>query len=961
MRKIAIPCISTLAVCSISLSGNPLEVKTYTLPNGLTVWLNQDDSQPKVVGAVVVKAGAKDTPNTGIAHYFEHIMFKGTDKIGTTNYVAEKVYLDSISAKYDELALTKDATQRSEIQQAINRLSIEATQFSIPNEFDRLISKYGGTGLNAGTGHDMTMYYNTFSPQYFAQWCELNSERLMNPVFRGFQSELETVYEEKNMYSDALGYMAMEKVLEKMFSPHPYQYSIIGSTENLKNPRLSDMEDFFEKYYVAGNMGLILSGNFNEEQALPIIEKTFGRIRSGSVIRNETPKPTPFKEKESFTVKFPIPLVKATALVWRSVPTNHPDEIPLEIAMRVFSNSNQTGLLDKLTTDGKLMQAMGINMSRNDAGVVLLLAVPNIPFQSNNTAQKLVLKALERVKEGDFSDTLFNSLKMEQKRLYRMNLEKIDSRVNKMAALFSENKSWTDYVDEINRIDALTKQDVVKVVNTYFTANYLELKKKTGNYPNEKMQKPGFAPIEARNKEKQSDYAMELGKMMLPESMPRFLDYSKDGKTITLNDKGLTRLYHTENLINDVFSLDLNYNVGNLEMKEAEIVSLYLEYLGTDSMTVNEFKEKLQQLGSTISFGAYTNFFNIKVNGFDENFDKTVALLGDFLKHVKPDKSKLKQVVGVYNVSEKAIRSSSDELASAAFEKVKYGIGSSYLDKLSLSDVKKLTAESLLKSFQKILSTECDMHYIGRQKVDLVASFLKNNIETENITTKTNNPIFRERIAYQKPRVFFYNDAKATQSIVYGYVNSANTSSISENNAIELFNSYLGGSMSSLMFQEIREFRSLAYRAYSSTDMPPVNSMGKPVSLTMMLSTQADKTVEAVHTLDSIFKHVPFSENRLETAKLDIINYAYNNYPDFRTKTRKIASEKMIGFTDDSNKQKVKDTSKMTLDDLRKVYAENFENASVVYIVVGNQKKIDMKELEKLGEITVLKQKDILK
>ena len=216
---------------------NPLNVKEYILSNGLTVWLNEDSSQPKVIGSIIVKAGAKDSPNTGIAHYFEHIMFKGTDKIGTINYAEEKVWLDSISKKYDKLANTSDEAQRLEIQKEINELSIKAADYVIPNEFNRLISQYGGTGLNAGTSWDFTMYFNTFSPQYMTQWCEINSERLINPVFRMFQSELETVYEEKNMYADVLGSQAAEKIIEAFFKPHPYQYPIIGSTENLKNPK----------------------------------------------------------------------------------------------------------------------------------------------------------------------------------------------------------------------------------------------------------------------------------------------------------------------------------------------------------------------------------------------------------------------------------------------------------------------------------------------------------------------------------------------------------------------------------------------------------------------------------------------------------------------------------------------------------------------------------------------------
>lgn len=237
-----------------------LQVREHKLSNDLTVWLNEDHSQPKIFGAVVVKAGAKDSPNTGIAHYFEHMMFKGTDKIGTIDYESEKVLLDIIAEKYDALADTEDPKMRAHLQQIINDLSVRAAEYVIPNEFDRLISRFGGTKLNAGTSYDYTLYFNTFSPQYISQWAEINSERLVNPVFRLFQSELETVYEEKNMYGDTMASVAIEKLTERYFYPHPYAYPIIGSAENLKNPRLSEMRRFFEKYYVASNMGLILSG-----------------------------------------------------------------------------------------------------------------------------------------------------------------------------------------------------------------------------------------------------------------------------------------------------------------------------------------------------------------------------------------------------------------------------------------------------------------------------------------------------------------------------------------------------------------------------------------------------------------------------------------------------------------------------------------------------------------------------
>lgn len=259
-----------------------LHVRELKLSNGMTVWLNEDHSQPKIYGAVVVRAGAKDCPNTGIAHYFEHIMFKGTDRMGTVDYEAERPWLDSISAQYDLLSQTRDEQRRADIQKHINQLSLRAADYAIPNEFSRLISKYGGSGLNAATGPDVTYYYNTFLPQFITQWCWLNSERLIHPVFRGFQGELENVYEEKNRSADGLFGDALEKAMRAVFKDQPYAYPVIGSTESLKNPRLSDMEAFFRKYYVAPNMGLILCGDLTADERLTaLLEETFGRVPTG--------------------------------------------------------------------------------------------------------------------------------------------------------------------------------------------------------------------------------------------------------------------------------------------------------------------------------------------------------------------------------------------------------------------------------------------------------------------------------------------------------------------------------------------------------------------------------------------------------------------------------------------------------------------------------------------------------
>lgn len=292
-----------------------LEVKTFTLDNGFTVWLNEDHTQTSVFGGIVVKAGAKDCPGTGIPHYFEHILFKGTDKIGTTDYVSEKLYLDSIAQQYDTLAITKNKAKRKKIQKEINRLSIAAAEYAIPNEFNTLISQFGGSGLNAVTSYDYTFYYNSFNPQYIHQWLELYSERLIHPVFRLFQSELETVYEEKNMYEDSDYTLALQEATKRFFTPHPYQYPIIGTTEHLKNPQLSEMQKYYEKYYVSENMALILSGDFNAEEVIPLIREKFSRIKAGKAPKTEFTALPAFQGKETAEIRIPIPIVK-----WEPLP-----------------------------------------------------------------------------------------------------------------------------------------------------------------------------------------------------------------------------------------------------------------------------------------------------------------------------------------------------------------------------------------------------------------------------------------------------------------------------------------------------------------------------------------------------------------------------------------------------------------------------------------------------------------
>ena len=943
--------------CTKAKVPSSLQVKQYTLKNGLTVWLNEDHNQPKIFGAIVVKAGAKDCPDTGIAHYFEHMMFKGTDKIGTTDYFAEKIWLDSIAKKYDELATKISPNERNNIQKEINTLSIKAGEYAIPNEFDRLLSRYGGTGINAGTSYDCTVYYNTFSPQYIAQWAEINSERLINPVFRLFQSELETVYEEKNMYSDFIGYQTIENLTKRYFEPHPYAYPILGNTDNLKSPRLTQMARFFKDYYVGSNMGLILSGDFDTQTVLPILEKTFSKIPSGTAPRSGTAPPPPFKGKEHFKIKLPIPIVKIMGLGFRGVPANHKDQIALNIAIGILNNSNGTGYLDQLSSGHKLLGAQAINESLNDAGILGILVMPKIIFQSYSSAEKLVWKQIERIKEGDFTDEMFRNLKLEQKRYYDTQMEDIDSRSSVMMELFSQGKTWDDYLNFVNRIDSLTKEDVIEAAKTYFNGNYLYVTKKTGNYPKDNISKPDFNPIVPKNSEAKSKYALQLEQMPVINHPPKYIDFDKDIHTTGLTE--FVTLYTTENPVNDIFSLDISYRTGILDNSILTHLADYLLYLGTDSITYQDFRNRLQSLGSTLSFSSDDKSFIIHISGYDNHFDETLVLVGNFMKNAKADKKQLKQIRNNEQLEKHSFFKSGDMIANAILEKVMYGNSSRYLTKFSYPEVKKIKEDQLLKAFAHIQEIACDIHYCGKLSSSRVEKSIRKYIPVEKSKYEAHTPVHREKLSYNESLIYFYDMPYSSQSIIMGYVKGDTAKDSKDRHMSQLYTGYFGGDMSSLLFQEIREFRSYAYRVNAKFQFPSPVHKGKSGILLSMLSTQGDKTIDALGVLDSLIRFMPQKPERISATKQFITNNINNNYPSFRDISKKVASWKHAGYKEDPNRSLYTGIQNTDINDISRFYEEQVSGRPIIYIIVGNSRTINMEKLSSFGKIIKVKEKDI--
>ena len=976
---IAACCVLTASAGRVGTKGdgNPSQVKEIRLSNGLTVWLNEDHSQPKVYGALVVRAGAKDCPNTGIAHYLEHVLFKGTQKIGTVDYAAEKQWLDSISAKYNELSLTKDAARRLQIQHDISRLSQRAADYAIPNEFDRLISKYGGSGLNASTSWDRTEYHNTFAPQFLEQWCWLNSERMINPVFRLFQGELETVYEEKNRAADDMLTGAVEHVMAAAFKGHPYQYPIIGSTENLKNPRLQDMEDFFRKYYVAGNMGLMLCGDFQADGIEPLLERTFGRLPSSggglkvegggripsaeNSVDNEisfNPPPStlhPFNG-ETIDIKVKIPIVKAVGLLFRGPVEKAADYRALQLAMSLLTNDNQTGMLDSLRTAHKVMMALGQNFALNEAGAVGLLVIPKLPFGSKKKAEQLCWQQIERLKRGDFSDEQLEQLKLELARNAETELETIGSRAAVMTEVFSQGRSWSDYLRQLDDLKRISKADVVSAANRYLINDrYLRGVKKYGSYPKDKVTQPDYKPVVPKHAKEQSAYAKELEKLPVAVSTPRLFDLDHDAEMTRLGDH--TLLYKVDNPANDLFTLSLKWFKGERDEPRQALLESYLSELGTDSLTKHQLGEAWQRLGTTFEAQSSDNFFMLTLTGFEHNLEPSLRLLSHVLTSLKPDKKAMSELASEYKVDHNQLDRTNTSVLQMVVSKIAKGDRSSYLRQPTVAEVKKTTGEELLQLFADLRQYDCAVLYCGSQPAATVASCLPT---LDSRCSPNDNEIRLQQVA--EPVVYVYDMSDSRQMLIGTFGSVKPSLSEREEAQLRLWSQYMGGGMGSVLFQEIREFRAMAYSTGGQSIIPNrYRHNDYPSGYLAQLGTQADKAMQALAVLDSLMRHMPVNEQNVAAAKQEILSNINNTYPSFRQLANFVSNYRTLGYKEDPRAVLAREVPKLTTADMVDFYQRNIQQQPRAYFIIGNKKQLDMQALSKYGRVVELKKEDVMR
>ncbi|MFU8844214.1 MAG: M16 family metallopeptidase, partial [Bacteroidales bacterium] len=861
-----------------------LTTEIYTLENGLTVYLNEDHSLPNIFGAVAVKGGSKRDPSdaTGIAHYFEHIMFKGTDQIGTLDYQAEKIYLDSIAALYDQLSLTSIEKEQMQLQKEINRISIKASEFAIPNEMEKILGEMGCAYLNAGTGYDGIVYFNVLPANQIEKWLEIYAHRFINPVYRLFQSELETVYEEYNMYSDDRFSRAFEEFSAAFYPEHPYGTPILGYPSHLKHPSMSKMHDYFETYYVANNMALILTGSFDPELIKPRIEELFGSWKSGEIHEmSEIFRLEPFKgsnvvEKRLTPVKFGIK-------GYRSVPDGHHDGLALDVMNMLLSNPSQTGLLDEMTVDNQLIAAQAFSDRRVEAGGEYIFYVPKVIGQSLKKGEQLVEAKIKKLKAGAFDETLLEAVKTEIQVSYQRNFEDQYRRGYTMIMAFSSGKDWESVLNYPEEINKITKNDVIAVANKYLTENHLAFYSKTGLPKKPKNLRPPFERIPSLNTDRKSEYAKMIEAMEVPSIEPEYILFGEKDSTqkhVTVEHLSpLVHFYYVENPVNDLFELKVKFGTGIYEMPVLKQVAEYMNLVGPADMPFNAFKRTLQSLGASLDISAHKNYFEINISGPEKNLGSILQISSTLLRAPLLDDKKVKNLYQAAKTNEKYVKKDPESLGHALYSYAVFGKNSQYLKDLSAKEVKKLTASELIDALRRALRYEADIHYSGALNMDIVRELIITYIPVDDISMASNSPVRNIFPELNEPLVYFLDEKSAIQSKDYFFMRGNRLTEM-EKPLLNAYYEYLDGGMSSVIFQEIREFRSLAYATGASIFMPfyPDEATG----LMSFVGTQADKTPEAIEVMHGIISTTPDRRDRMDMIRKSLVQSINSKKPTFR-------------------------------------------------------------------------------
>jgi zinc protease len=938
----------------ISLKNNtvedPIGVKIHTLKNGLRLYMSINKNEPRIFTNIAIRAGSKQDPadTTGLAHYLEHMMFKGTSLIGSLNWDKERNLLAEIAELYEKHRHESDPSVRNTYYAEIDAISNKAAELTAANEYDRLVASLGAKSTNAYTSNEQTVYVTDIPSNELEKWFQLESERFKKVVLRLFHTELETVYEEFNMGQDEDRRKVFEAMMSALFPTHPYgTQTTIGKAEHLKNPSHYNILKYFETYYIANNMAIVMSGDFDPNEAQILAEKYFGDYENKPIPPLNFEKQAPLSK----IVKKEVVGQQAemVQLAWRLGGVNTPDS-DLAGMISVMLNNEQAGLIDlNLVQKQQVLDANAGFMGFSDYSVLILSGRPR-EGQSLDEVEQLLVGQMNCLKNGDFSDWLMQAVIKDYKYSQIKGFESNQNRVSSMTDAFVKGIEWEKYIGLIDRLKKIHKQTLMDFANDHFNDNYVVIYKRTGEDKSVfKVEKPKITPIKP-NKTDKTDFAEAFFSTESPRLKPVFIDFKEAIKTISLKN-GLS-LDYIKNTTNETFSLYYIVEMGRHADMELALALNYLPFLGTEKYSAEALQQEFYKLGLTFDVFSNEDRSYVHLSGLEESFTEGVKLFEHILKNVKADEKAFENMVSdMLSKRDNDKKNKRIIMQNALFCYAKYGENSPFTYILSKQELENIKPEALIEKIKNLTDFEHRIFYYGTQDLENVALKLDNLHEIpENRAKSLPSKDFKE-LENKGNNVLFVHYPTVQMEILM-LSKGTPQYSVEESIMATFYNHYFGSGLSSIVFQEIREARALAYSANAFYTSP--TKADKAHYFQAYVSTQAEKMKEAVNALKDIIEDMPINENQIEEARLSVLKSIETERYTKATPYWAYRNSLDRGIETDVRKPLYETISKATIADLKTFQAEKVKGRDFTFLVMGDKSKVDFDFLNTIGEVKEL-------
>jgi predicted Zn-dependent peptidase len=940
----------------VTVPNDPTNGRIYTLANGLTVYISHYNIEPRIQALIATKAGSKFDPHdaTGLAHYLEHMLFKGTEDYGTADYAKEKPLLDNIDSlfeKYRHIPMT-DTAGRNAMYAEIDSESYKASHYAIANEYDKLMTAIGAQGTNAFTSVEQTVFQENIPANELEPYLQIESDRFSHPVMRLFHTELEAVYEEKNRHLDNDFSKVDEAEMAMLFKKHPYgTQTTIGTIHDLKNPSLKDIINYFHTYYVPNNMVMALSGDINPDSAIQLVDKYFGGMPSKPVPAFIPPVEAPITAPEYKTVLGPEAAYVTIGYRYPGADSREADT--LDLVTQLLSNGH-AGLFDiDIKQQFKVLDAYAWNQTMKDYSVLTLQGYPN-RGQTLEQVKDTLLKEENKLKTGDFPDWLIGAV-VNNLRLQQMQQDRsYQSRAYSFVSAFTSGQDWGCLQDEVNRLAKITKKDVINFARRNFNNNYVVIYKKTGNDTAvEKVQKPRITPIQT-NATLASAFLKRIESEKVPEIKPIFLDYKKDISHLTVD--GILPVYEVKNNEDSIFDVYYLFKIGNQNSKLLDPALTYLEYGGTSDMTPAQVQQEFYKLGCSYNTFVQKDQLYIYMSGLTQNFVPALKLMEKVLADIQPDTAIMRKVAGV--IAKNREDNEQDKyyiLFQGMYQYGIYGEHNPFNYTLTNDELTDLKAEEITDLLHHLTSYPHHILYYGPESPALLATQLT---QYQKLPKQFDIPPKPSEFIQQKGdnQVYFVDhDMKQAEIIVLekgGRYKQADAPLSS------LYNQYFGGSMASVVFQDLRESKALAYSTWCSYNNP--SDTTESCYNLAYIGAQADKLPQALNGMFSLLNDtIPDYSQLWSTSKTEVLKNIETNRIIRQNELFSYEHDQKLGINHDIRQDIYEKVPSLTFEDIQHFHTNKVSGQPYTILVIGNKKDMNIKALAGYGKVNQLTLKNI--